>query len=311
MKLRIWCAAAGRASLAVPATSSQDSRPVTLVVPYPAGGGLDVLARLLGQKLSDRLGKPVVIENRTGAGTVIGAASVAKAAPDGYTIMLGTSTPFAITVTLNKSLPYDPAKDFVPIALTSNAPFMLLVHPSQPVIPSPIWSSEGARPISYGSPARLAIPPQHGPFKTMTGINVVHVLSGRRRRSCGRRPHPMFRRADPDPAPWRRQGARARGVVVHASRATPDIPTVAEQGVAGSHMVSWQMTPRLPARQESSAGCAEIKRILTLPEIKREFADTGRIGVDSPPVDELAAFMRAEIVRLGQVVEAAGIAKSQ
>ena len=83
------------------------SRPVTLVVPYPAGGGLDVLARQLGQKLADRLGKPVVIENRTGAGTVIGAASVAKAAPDGYTIMLGTSTPFAITATLNKSLPYD------------------------------------------------------------------------------------------------------------------------------------------------------------------------------------------------------------
>ena len=85
---------------------------MTLVVPYPAGGGLDALARLLGQKLADRLGKPVVIENRTGAGTVIGAASVAKAAPDGYTIMLGTSTPFAITVTLNKSLPYDPAKRF-------------------------------------------------------------------------------------------------------------------------------------------------------------------------------------------------------
>ena len=90
--------------LALPSARAQDypNRAVTLVVPYPAGGGLDTLARQLGQKLADRLGKPVVVENRTGAGTVIGAASVAKAAPDGYTIMLGTSTPFAITVTLEQ-----------------------------------------------------------------------------------------------------------------------------------------------------------------------------------------------------------------
>ena len=101
------------------------------MVPYPAGGGLDVFARQLAQKLSERLGKPFVIENRPGAGTVIGASHVAKAAPDGYTIMLGTSTPFAINVTLNKSLPYDPAKDFAPIVLTSNAPFLLLVHPDR------------------------------------------------------------------------------------------------------------------------------------------------------------------------------------
>jgi len=155
------------------------SRPVTLVVPYPAGGGLDALARVLGQKLADRLGKPVVVENRTGAGTVIGAASVAKAAPDGYTIMLGTSTPFAITATLNKSLPYDPAKDFAPIALVSNAPFLLLVHPSQPVHSvADLVALAKSKPgqLSYGSAGPGS--PQNLSFellKTLTGINVVHV----------------------------------------------------------------------------------------------------------------------------------------
>ena len=138
------------------------TRPVTLVVPYPAGGGLDALARQLGQKLADRLGKPVVIENRTGAGTVIGAASVAKAPPDGYTIMLGTSTPFAITATLNKSLPYDPAKDFAPIALTSNAPFLLLAHPRNRFTRSPISSrsprkNPGSCRTARPDPARRSI----------------------------------------------------------------------------------------------------------------------------------------------------------
>ncbi|MGZ3285435.1 MAG: Bug family tripartite tricarboxylate transporter substrate binding protein, partial [Xanthobacteraceae bacterium] len=155
------------------------NRAVTLVVPYPAGGGLDALARMLGQKLAERLGKPVVIENRTGAGTVIGAASVAKAAPDGYTIMLGTSTPFAITATLNKSLPYDPAKDFAPIALVSNAPFLLLVHPSQPVHSvADLIALAKAKPgqLSYGSAGPGS--PQNLSFellKTLTGINIVHV----------------------------------------------------------------------------------------------------------------------------------------
>src|SRR5580765_2525032 len=103
----------------VPFAAAQDhkdypTRAVTIVVPYAAGGGLDVFARQLAQKLTERIGKPFVVENRPGAGTVIGASYVAKAAPDGYTLMLGTSSPFAINVTLNKHLPYDPAKDFAP-----------------------------------------------------------------------------------------------------------------------------------------------------------------------------------------------------
>ena len=148
-------------------------------MPYPAGGGLDVFARQLAQKLSERMGTPFVIENRPGAGTVIGAAHVAKSAPDGYTIMLGTSSAFAINVTLNKSLPYDPAKHFAPIIYTSDAPFLLLVHSDVPVktVGEWIkWVNAQPKPPSYGTAGPGS--PQHLSMellKTLTGTKLVHV----------------------------------------------------------------------------------------------------------------------------------------
>ena len=298
------------------------NRAVTLVVPYPAGGGLDALARMLGQKLAERLGKPVVIENRTGAGTVIGAASVAKAAPDGYTIMLGTSTPFAITATLNKSLPYDPAKDFAPIALVSNAPFLLLVHPSQPVHSvADLIALAKAKPgqLSYGSAGPGS--PQNLSFellKTLTGINIVHVPyrgdgPALTDLVAGHIPT-MF--GEPTPIlPLLKDGkVRALGVS-SASRLpiAPDLPTIAEAGVPGFDLTSWQMivAPAGTPQEIVDKLHVEVKKVLELPEVKAEFARTARITVDYPSVDDLQRFMRSEIVRLGKVVEQAGIARSQ
>ena len=315
----------GVPSLAQAQTSpAQDypNRTVTLVVPYPAGGGLDALARMLGQKLAERLGKPVVIENRTGAGTVIGAASVAKAAPDGYTIMLGTSTPFAITATLNKSLPYDPAKDFAPIALVSNAPFLLLVHPSQPVHSvADLIALAKAKPgqLSYGSAGPGS--PQNLSFellKTLTGINIVHVPyrgdgPALTDLVAGHIPT-MF--GEPTPIlPLLKDGkVRALGVS-SASRLpiAPDVPTIAEAGVPGFDLTSWQMivAPAGTPQEIVDKLHVEVKKVLELPEVKAEFARTARITVDYPSVDDLQRFMRSEIVRLGKVVEHAGIARSQ
>ena len=315
----------GVSSLAQAQTSpAQDypNRAVTLVVPYPAGGGLDALARMLGQKLAERLGKPVVIENRTGAGTVIGAASVAKAAPDGYTIMLGTSTPFAITATLNKSLPYDPAKDFAPIALVSNAPFLLLVHPSQPVHSvADLIALAKAKPgqLSYGSAGPGS--PQNLSFellKTLTGINIVHVPyrgdgPALTDLVAGHIPT-MF--GEPTPIlPLLKDGkVRALGVS-SASRLpiAPDVPTIAEAGVPGFDLTSWQMivAPAGTPQEIVDKLHVEVKKVLELPEVKAEFARTARITVDYPSVDDLQRFMRSEIVRLGKVVEHAGIVRSQ
>src|SRR5690242_21899426 len=115
------------------AAQSYPSRPVTVVAPYAAGGGADLIARLLAQKLSERLGQSFVVENRLGAGGVIAASSVAKATPDGYTLLVAASTQLAIQVTLHKTLPYDPATDFMPVALVASVPFVLIVNPSLPV----------------------------------------------------------------------------------------------------------------------------------------------------------------------------------
>jgi tripartite-type tricarboxylate transporter receptor subunit TctC len=311
-------------ALAALPTRSQDypARPVTLVVPYAAGGGLDVLARQLAQKLTDRLGKPFVVENRTGAGTVIGANSVAKAAPDGYTIMLGTSTPFAIVARVNKSLPYDPGRDFQPIVMFSNAPFMLLVHPAQPVHSlADLIALAKSKPghYSYGSAGPGS--PQHLSMellKSMTGINVVHVpyrgdAASLRDLVAGHIPM-MF--GEPTPVlPLLRDG-KVRALAVSATSRlgpVPDVPTVAEAGVPGFNFVSWQMivAPAGTPRPIVDKLHTEFKAIVQLPDVKAEFAKTARIPVDSPPVDELLSFMRSEIVRLGKVVDAAGIAGTQ
>src|SRR5262249_52417000 len=108
------------------------TRPITLIAPWPAGGASDTLFRILGPKPSDPLGKPVIIENRAGAASVIGTAAVAKAQPDGYTLVMGGGTALAVAVTVYKRLGYDPTKDFVPIALISRIPFVLVAHPSLP-----------------------------------------------------------------------------------------------------------------------------------------------------------------------------------
>src|SRR5690348_288765 len=115
------------------AAQTYPSRPVTVVAPYAAGGGADLIARLMAQKLTERLGQSFVVENRLGAGGVIAASSVAKATPDGYTLLVAASTQLAIQVTLHKKLPYDPAADFVPLALLASVPFVLTVNPSLPV----------------------------------------------------------------------------------------------------------------------------------------------------------------------------------
>jgi tripartite-type tricarboxylate transporter receptor subunit TctC len=312
------------ASGGAPFVAAQDypNRQVTIVVPYAAGGGLDVLARTLGRRLAERLGKPVVVENRPGAGTVIGAASVAKAAPDGYTIMLGTSTPFAIVVTLHKNLPYDPARDFVPVALIANAPFMLLVNPSLPVrsVTDLVrLAKESPGKLSYGSAGPGS--PQHLSaelLKSMTGIDMVHVpykgdAPALTDLIAGHIPV-MF--GEPTPIlPLIAQG-QVRAIGVSSSTRlpiAPEIPTLAESGVPGFNLVSWQMIVAPTGTPKDIVGRlhAEVKKVLELPEIKAEFAKTGRISVDYPPVAELERFMRSEIARLGQVVQQAGIAGSE
>jgi tripartite-type tricarboxylate transporter receptor subunit TctC len=314
-------AMAGPATAQDPA-ANYPNRPVTFVVPYPAGGGLDVFARQLAQKLSQRMGQTFVIENRPGAGTVIGAAHVAKSAPDGYTIMLGTSSAFAINVTLNKSLPYDPAKHFAPVIYTSDAPFLLLVHSDVPVktVGEWIkWVKAQPKPPSYGTAGPGS--PQHISMellKTMTGVNLVHVpyrgdAPALNDLVAGHIPT-LF--AQPTPVLPLLETGRIRALGISSPKRfgpMANIPTIAEAGVPGFDFSSWQMivAPAGTPKPIVDRLHRELKAILATPEMKKDFEETGRIAVDSPPSDELLKFMRSEIVRLGKVVESAGIARSQ
>ncbi len=298
------------------------NRNITLVVPYAAGGGLDVFARVIAPRLAERLGKSIVIENKPGGGTVIGARYVAKAEPDGYTLMLGTSTPLAFAVSLHKNLGYDPAKDFAPIALVANAPFVLVVNPRLPVknVSDLVRLAASTKDqLSYGSAGPGS--PQHLSMellKSMTGMKLVHVpykgdvmaindlIAG----------HIPMQFAEATPALPLIEAGKVRAIGFSSqfrNPQAPDIPTLSENGAPGFDLVSWQMivapagTP--PAIVERLH--KEIKAVIALPEVKADYAKTGRISVDYLSVDQLKAFLQTEIGRLGKVVQQAGIAKSE
>ncbi len=313
-----WLALAGLFFAWVNGALAQDypARPVTIIVPYAAGGATDLLARMIGQKLEQRLGKAFIIENRPGAGTVIAAQAVARATPDGYTLLMGTSTPLAINATLHKSLPYDPGTDFVPIALVSSVPFVLVVNPSLPVhsVGDLIrLAKEKPGQLSYGSSGPGS--PHHlyaELLKSMTGIEMTHVPYK------GSVPaltdvvanHIPLMFVDLAPAQPMIKDGRVRALGVSSAirvGALPNVPPI-EATVPGFEAVAWQM---LVAPANTPKGVVdtlhnEMKAILAMPEIKEKISGLGMIPRDTPPVDELSSYVKSEIVRWGEVVKKSG-----
>jgi tripartite-type tricarboxylate transporter receptor subunit TctC len=298
------------------------ARFVTMVSPYAAGGGADLLARVVARKLGERLGKSFIVENRLGAGGVIAAASVAKAAPDGYTLFMGTSTQLAIQVTLHKALPYDPAADFVPVALVASVPFVLLVNPSLPVrtVPDLIrFAKERPGNLSYGS-SGVGGPPHlyMELLETMTGIRMTHIPYKGTAQAivdvvAGHVPL-MFSDIAPAGALIREGRLRALGISSGTRFTTlPDIPSLAEAGVPGFDAVAWTMLVA-PAKTPNAIVeklAAEVRTIVAAPDVQKLFIDTGNLPLISPAPGLLQAYVRSEIVRWGRVVEEAGIAGSE
>jgi putative tricarboxylic transport membrane protein len=325
MKLARLCAAA-IASLPFVSTMAraQDypARFVTMVSPYAAGGGADLLARVVAQKLTDRLGRSFVVENRLGAGGVIAATSVARAAPDGYTLFMATSTQLAIQVALHKTLPYDPAGDFAPVALIASVPFVLIVNPSLGVQSAgELIKLAKERPgeLSYGS-SGVGGPPHlymellesmtgarltHVPYKG-TAQAIVDVVAG----------HIPVIFSDIAPAVSLLKDGRLRALGISSAarfQALPDIPPLAEAGVPGFDAVAWTMLVA-PARTPKAIIdrlADETRRIVAAPDVQKVFIDAGNISLSSPPPGELQAYLKAEIARWGKVVEQAGIAGSE
>src|SRR5262249_168056 len=296
-------------------------RAVTIVVPFTPGGAGDLLARMVGARLEQKWGKPFVIENRPGAGSIIGASTVARAQPDGYTLLIAPSGTLAVNGALYKNLPYDPLGDFVPLALAAQTPFALVVNPALSVKTGP---GLAAYPKTKGEPPSFApVGPglPHHLFaellKTMTGIAMTPVpykgsLPALNDVVAGHVPL-MF--CDLGPAgPMIAAGkVRALGVTTKSRVASvPDVPPLAEAGVPGFDAASWQMllAPAKTPPEVVQKLHAELKAALAQPDVGEFILKNGMVPMENASVAALQDFIRSEVARWGKVVQDAGIAQS-
>ncbi len=295
------------------------NRPVTIVVPTGPGGGMEMVARLFAPKMEQILGKPFVIENRPGAGTNIGATAVARAAPDGHTLLMATSSTMAINASVYKSLPFDPLKDLMPVVLYARVPFVLVVNPAfqaQTAADLVKLAKEKPGTLSFGTSGTGTASHLFAElFKTHTGIAVTHVpyksMSEPLNHVLGGHLNFMFSDLSPS-LPLIRDGKlRALGVTSATRVPTAtELPTLAEAGIAGYEAVAWLMVVTragLPPAILSKLH-TELKGVLAQPEVRGQIARYGMIPVDSPPPDELHRYVGSETERWRRIVQQAGAA---
>lgn len=315
-------AAVAVALAAAPAQAQKyPAKPITLLVPFAAGGGSDLLARSVVQRLEQRIGQPFVIENRPGAGTTIAAMAVARAAADGYTLMQATSSTMAINVSLFKKLGYQPLKDLVPVALLSQSPFFLVVSPSFPaksVKELVALAKEKPDGLTYGSSG----PGSMYHLSTELMLSLTGTTMGHARYKgtppalvdlLGGRIQVLFGDAT-TLLPQIRQGkVRALGVsTAKRSPAAPDIPTLAEAGVPGFETASWQMfvAPTGTPPEVIALLNREIREVFKDPKLIEELSERGMGPEVSGTPAELEAFVKREIERWSEITKRADVAGS-
>lgn len=304
------------------AATDYPTRPVTFLVPFAPGGVTDIFARLVSQNLEKRLGKPFVVENKPGGSGIAAAMDVAHATPDGYTIMMASSTLLAFNVTVRKSLPYDPLKDLTPVSLLARVPFVLLVNSDLPV-----HSVAELVSLAKEKPGELAFATP-GPgtfhhlnaelFKSTFGLNLIHVPYKGEVPAltdlAGGHVQMMFCGVPPALSLIRAGKLRALGVTT-AQRvpAAPDIPPLAEVGIPGYDAASWHTvttTANVPADVVDKLH-ATITDIMSDPAVAASFERDGTIPQQSPSPDEMKRFVAGEIIRWRKVITQAGLAGSE
>lgn len=310
-------ACAGLCVSAVAAAQSYPSKPLRFIVPYPAGGAVDILARAVGQKLTEAWGPPVVVDNRAGAGGMIGSELIAKAPPDGLTIGLAHAGPLAINPSLYKKLPYAPSTDFSFITLMGRQENIVVVHPSLPVKSvRELIALAKARPgeIAIGSGGSGTGSHLAGEmFVSMTGAKLLHVpykgnapsvvalLAGEVQVMF-----PTILTVKPHI-----EAGRLRGLAVTTDRRTgamPEIPTVAEAGVPGYESSIWfgVMGPAGIPGDIVRRLNSEIVRILGEPAFKEKFVSQG-LDIETSTPEAFTKFIAAEQAKWARVIKAAGI----
>ena len=309
--LPLWCA--GGAALA---QDTYPDRPIRVIVPYLAGGATDVGARVIAERMSKGLGQPMVIDNRPGAGVIIGTNAVAKADPDGYTVLV-TTLAHPINISLHKKLPYDSIADFQPIALMGIINFILVVHPSSPVTDlASLIAYLRANPdkANYGS-AGLGSPMHLGPelFKSLTGVQANHVpyrgeVAALNDMIGGRLTFMLS--GTPTVAPFIQAGTVRALVTPSPKRSTlvPEVPTTTEAGLAKWQTYSCLMmlAPKGTPRAVVDRLNREANAAMASDELKARLAQLGIDAVESSTPESTAAFIRDEAEKWAPIVKATG-----
>ena len=315
---RLLCAALLTACANAVLAQTYPAKPVRMVVPSSAGGGTDIVARIIAPELTKRLGQQFVIENRAGAGTMIGIEVASKSPPDGYTLLMGFST-LAINSALYKKVPYDPVRDFAPITVVVFSGSIIVVHPSVPVkTVKELIAFARARPgqMNYASAGTGTYPHMtmelflsmgklkmvHIPYKG-TGPAMIDMLAGHTAVMAGTMVTTV---------PQIRAG-RLRGLGItttERNNAAPEIPTVAEAGLPGFESVQWYglLAPANTPRDIVNRLHGEMVKVLQQPEIRQRFASDGADPVGNTP-DQFAAYVKSELVKWDKVARGAGIEK--
>ena len=304
--------------LAVEASAqSYPTRPIRWIVTYPPGGPTDVVARAIGAKLTEAWGQQVVIDNRAGAAGIIGTDLAAKAVPDGYTLLFGTSAGLTINPALSSKLPYDAVRDFAPISLLVLNPQILVLHNSVPAnTVKELIALAKARPgqlnyasVGLGSPNHMGMEL----LKALTGIDIVHVpykgTGPAITDLLGGQVQLMFN-SMPSVLPLV-AGGKLKGLAVGSAQrspAIPELPTVAEAGVPGFENVTWygMFAPAKTAPEIIARLNKQVVQILAAPEMTQRLASQGAEPRSSTP-EELVRFMRVESERWKKVIKTAGI----
>ena len=313
---RLWCAALLAACSGGAAAQAYPAKPVRIVVPSSAGGGTDIVARIVAPELSKRLGQQVIIDNRPGAGTMIGIEIAAKSPPDGYTLLMGLST-LAINSALYKKVPYDPVKDFAPVTVAVSSASIIVVHPSVPArTVKELIAFARARPgqMNYASAGSGTYPHMtmelflsmaklkmvHIPYKG-TGPAMIDIVAG----------HTSVMAATILTGMPQIRAGRLRPLGISSaarSAIAPEIPTVSEAGLPGFESVQWYglLAPAQTPQEIVTRLHAEMARILQQPEVKERFAGDGADPVGNTP-DEFARYIQSELVKWAKVAREAGI----
>jgi tripartite-type tricarboxylate transporter receptor subunit TctC len=299
------------------AQAAYPGKTIKMIVPYPAGGTTDFLGRLVADQLKSGLGATVIVENKPGAGTTLGADQVARAEADGYTLLMATSTTLAINKTLYKKLPYDPVKDFTAIGLVAGVPFALIINPELPAktLPEFIAYAKAKPGLAYGSAGNGS--PQHlgaEMLKAAAGIDIRHVpyrgsvpamldvIAG----------HIPFMVVDLQPALQQIREGKVRCLGVTTPKrvaAAPDIPTLAESGLAGFELVAWQgvVAPAGLPRPIVEQLAAQIAKLMAEPSTRDKLTTISLEPLTGSTPDSFAGYIKSEVDRWAGIVRNAGV----